>query len=88
MRHEVIKRKMERDDAEGMNSNASKAIRGEKRDGVKRSGAALPDISVRKLIRTKGESRGEINREVITRRPVFDPQGMTDDAVDNVEWDK
>ena len=72
----------EEDEEDGINSNASKAIRGERREGVKRNGDELPDISDRKLVRTKGESREDITREVITTRQVFDPQGMSVDSID------
>ena len=45
-------------------------------------------MSVRKLISAEGESNGGIAREVITRQPVFDPQGMTVDAIDSLEWEE
>ena len=73
MSDEVIKRSREQDDEEGLNSSASKAIRGERKEGVKRSGDEIPDISVRKIMKTRGESGGDITREVITSRPAFNP---------------
>ena len=88
MSDEALKNKREREDDDGYNCNASKAIRGERREGVKRSGDALPDISIRKLVRTEGESRGDITREVITKRPAFNPQGVPVDSIDSVEWEE
>ena len=71
-----------------MNSRVSKAIRGERKEGLKRSADNIPDVSVRKLIKTDGEARGEIAREVVTRRDVFDPKGAMVDAIDYVEWEE
>ena len=58
-------------------------VRGEK--GVERSGGVLPHISVRRLVRTKGEFRGETTREVINSRPVLNLQGMAVESDDSVE---
>ena len=75
MSDEVIQKKRERDEDDGMNSRVNKAIRGERKEGLKRSADTIPGISVRKLIRTEGEARGGITREVIIRRDVFEPKG-------------
>ena len=64
MSEEVFQKKREREDDDGVNSRASKAMRGERREGVKRSNDEMLENSVRKLIRTTGESRGELTREV------------------------
>ena len=87
MSDEVLQKKRERDEANGTNSRVSKTIRGERKEGVKRSGNAIPEILVNKLVKTGGEARGDLTREVITRRDVRDPQGAMVDTIDHVEWE-
>ena len=71
-----------------MNSRASKAIRGARNEGVERRGDELAENSTRKLVKTGGESRGELTREVVTAEPMINSRGAMVDAIDHVTWDE
>ena len=86
-------RKEERERDEEEESRASKAIRTHQPKGEKskRDEDGISEQPNNKVIRTTGESRGEVTRDVITRKPqdvrVTSGDRMVD-AIDSVEWEE
>ena len=80
--------KRSREDQE--ESRASKAIRtyNSTREKSKRNEDTIQEEPNSKIIRTIGESRGEVTRSIITGRDVFNPEGAMVDAIDSVEWEE
>ena len=62
----------------------SKASRA--REKPNRQEGPNPEKPKSEMIKTMGESRRAVPRDIITARQVFNPEGAMEDAIDLIEW--